>query len=109
MTVAAVDDCPEPMKSAKRAFHSSLKLGTTKGIDRSRAVLAMAQALEQAFDDILEANTLDLEASREMAVPELILDWLKLSLTASEKRRLSTRRFSELFPVNALGSDWIYI
>jgi len=39
----------------------------------------MAQALKRSFDDILEANTLDLEASREMAVPELILDWLKLT------------------------------
>lgn len=79
MTVEVFDDCPEPMNSAKRAFQASLKLGTAKGIDRSRAVLAMAKALERSSDDILEANTLDLEASREMAVPELILDWLKLT------------------------------
>jgi glutamate-5-semialdehyde dehydrogenase len=96
MTVAAVDDCPEPMKSAKRAFHASLKLGTTKGIDRSRAVLAMAQALEQAFDDILEANTLDLEASREMAVPELILDWLKLTPTRLETTVEILQRLGEI-------------
>ncbi|MBD2449823.1 glutamate-5-semialdehyde dehydrogenase [Nostoc sp. FACHB-152] len=81
MTVEVLYDYPdpEPMKSAKRAYQASLKLGFTKGGDRSRAVLAMAQALEQSFDDILEANTLDLEASKEMAVPELILDWLKLT------------------------------
>jgi glutamate-5-semialdehyde dehydrogenase len=84
------------MKSAKRAFHSSLKLGTTKGIDRSRAVLAMAQALEQAFDDILEANTLDLEASREMAVPELILDWLKLTPTRLETTVEILQRLGEI-------------
>ena len=41
--------------------------------------MAMAEALERSFDDILEANTLDLEACREMAVPDLILDWLKLT------------------------------
>jgi glutamate-5-semialdehyde dehydrogenase len=39
----------------------------------------MAEALLKRQDDILEANTLDLEASREMAVPDLILDWLKLT------------------------------
>lgn len=39
----------------------------------------MAQALKQSQNDILEANTLDLEASREMAVPDLILEWLKLT------------------------------
>lgn len=46
---------------------------------QSQALLAMAQAMLQYQDDILEANTLDLEASREMAVPDLILDWLKLT------------------------------
>jgi glutamate-5-semialdehyde dehydrogenase len=39
----------------------------------------MSEALLKRQDDILEANTLDLEASREMAVPDLILDWLKLT------------------------------
>jgi glutamate-5-semialdehyde dehydrogenase len=84
MTVELVDDSPEPITSAQRAYQASLKLGFTKGIDRSRAVLAMAQALLNSFDDILEANTLDLEASKEMAVPELILDWLKLTPTRLE-------------------------
>jgi glutamate-5-semialdehyde dehydrogenase len=39
----------------------------------------MAEALSDRASDILEANTLDLEASRDMAVPELLLDWLKLT------------------------------
>ncbi|NJL61157.1 MAG: glutamate-5-semialdehyde dehydrogenase [Methylacidiphilales bacterium] len=79
MTVDAFDDASYAIASAKRAYCASLRLAIAKGIDRSRAVLAMAKALNDAFDDILEANTLDLEASREMAVPELILDWLKLT------------------------------
>lgn len=77
--VDVFDDSSQPIASAKRAYQASLKLGSTKGVERSRAVLAMAQALQDSFDDILEANTLDLEASREMAVPELVLDWLKLT------------------------------
>ncbi len=96
MTVEVLDDHPEPITSAQRAYQASLKLGITKGADRSRAVLAMAQALERSFDDILEANTLDLEASREMAVPELILDWLKLTPKRLEMTVDILQRLGEL-------------
>ena len=67
---------PISVKSAYRAF---LQLGAIEAEDRSRGVQAMAVGLEKAASDILEANTLDLVASREMAVPELILKWLKLT------------------------------
>jgi glutamate-5-semialdehyde dehydrogenase len=70
---------PDPITAVNRAYRASLVLATTKGGDRSRGVQAMAQALKHSFDDILDANTLDLEASREMAVPEIILEWLKLT------------------------------
>ncbi|WP_414550354.1 glutamate-5-semialdehyde dehydrogenase [Anabaena sp. CCY 0017] len=96
MTVEVLDDFPEPINSAKRAYQASLNLGFTKGVDRSRAVLAMAQALENSFDDILEANTLDLEASKEMAVPELILDWLKLTPTRLEAAVEVLQRLGEI-------------
>lgn len=50
------------------------------GADLQGKVLeAMASNLQAVQDDILEANTLDLEASLDMAVPEIILDWLKLT------------------------------
>ena len=65
---------PQPIAIAKRAHGAALKLGITKGAQRSRALMAMAEALQRSFDDILEANTLDLEACREMAVPDLVLD-----------------------------------
>jgi len=45
----------------------------------SNALTAMGNAISQRQDDILEANTLDLEISRDMAVPELVVDWLKLT------------------------------
>ena len=74
------DSLPNPiLVSVKRAYKAFLELGTTKGVDRSRGVEAMAQGLKNAFDDILEANTLDLVMSREMAVPDVILKWLKLT------------------------------
>jgi glutamate-5-semialdehyde dehydrogenase len=96
MSVDAFDDVPEVMRITMRAFNASLRLGITKGIDRSRAVLAMAHALSTAFDDILEANTLDLETSREMAVPELILDWLKLTPKRLEAAVDILQRLGEL-------------
>ena len=79
MTVDAFGPSSDLSATVKRAYQAALKLAPTKGADRSRAVKAMAQALKQAAAEILEANTLDLEASREMAVPEIILDWLKLT------------------------------
>ncbi len=53
------------------------QLGSTERC--SKALLAMGDAISQHQDDILEANTLDLEISRDMAVPELVVDWLKLT------------------------------
>jgi glutamate-5-semialdehyde dehydrogenase len=79
MEINSSISAPDPITAVRSAYQASLELARTKGIDRSRGVQAMAQALQRYFDDILEANTLDLEASREMAVPELILEWLKLT------------------------------
>ncbi len=64
---------------AYQAHQSSLALTALKEGDRSRALHYMADALRERQDDILEANTLDLEVSREMAIPDLMLDWLKLT------------------------------
>ncbi|MGY6530288.1 MAG: glutamate-5-semialdehyde dehydrogenase [Cyanobacterium sp.] len=66
-------------KRVKKAHQAFLEMSKAKGIERSLAVSLMAKKLEDCFDDILQANTLDLEISREMAVPDLILDWLKLT------------------------------
>lgn len=96
MTVDPFDDSSEAISSTKRAYAASLKLGITKGTDRSRAVLAMAEAIKRSFDDILEANTLDLEASREMAIPDLILDWLKLTPKRLEATVEILQRLGEL-------------
>lgn len=51
-----------------------------KQVDKVAMALTTAvRALEDATDTILEANTLDLEASLEMAVPDLVIEWLKLT------------------------------
>lgn len=80
MTTDSLKTAPDPILTVVQdAYQASLELATIKGIVRSRAVQAMAQALKNCQDDILEANTLDLEVSREMAVPDLLLEWLKLT------------------------------
>lgn len=82
--------------AAKRAYVAALKLATAKGSDRGRMVGAMASAMAGAIDDILEANTLDLEASREMAIPDHVLDWLKLTPQRLESAVTILRRLGEL-------------
>lgn len=63
----------------KNSYQAFLALGQKSGVERSSAVKAMSKGIGKAFDAILEANTLDLEISREMAVSEQILRWLKLT------------------------------
>jgi glutamate-5-semialdehyde dehydrogenase len=46
---------------------------------RNRAIQALAESLAAQRDTLLEANTLDLETSRDMAVPEILLEWNKLT------------------------------
>jgi glutamate-5-semialdehyde dehydrogenase len=67
------------LTQVKRSHNAFIELRKSNGLERNRGVKAMAKAIQDAFHEILEANTLDLEISREMAVPELILEWLKLT------------------------------
>ncbi|MBD2578412.1 glutamate-5-semialdehyde dehydrogenase [Oscillatoria sp. FACHB-1406] len=73
-------DFPDPtLAVTQSAYRASAILATLKGSDRVRGIQAMSEALQSAIEEILEANTLDLETSREMAMPELIVEWLKLT------------------------------
>lgn len=76
MATDAFPDLTQALQQARRASDDLMRF---KAADRSRVLQVMAQVLADRQDDILEANTLDLEASREMAVADLILDWLKLT------------------------------
>ncbi len=46
---------------------------------RDQAIAQLAQRLKTEQNAILEANTLDLETSRELAISGLLLNWLKLT------------------------------
>ena len=86
---------PDLTVNTYRSHQSSLELAAKKGPQRSHALQLMAEALLKRQDDILEANTLDLEASREMAVPDLILDWLKLTPERLQIVERALHRLSE--------------
>ncbi len=78
----------------REAHKAAVKLAQVSGVKRRLGVLAFAEAMESSFDEILEANTLDLEISREMAIAEPIADWLKLTperleMTVSILKQLS--------------------
>lgn len=75
----SLEICDNPVTAARRAYQASLELAKTSSAERSHALKRMAVALRDRQDEILEANTLDLEASRDMAVSTPILDWLKLT------------------------------
>lgn len=62
-----------------KSHAAALQLTQISTRDRDNLLLEMAERLKKYKNEILEANTLDLEASREMAVPELVLEWLKLT------------------------------
>ncbi len=96
MTTDSFSPSPDPVAAVHRAHRASVEMATLKGSVRGQAVQAMAQALKQQQDDILDANTLDLEASREMAVPDLILEWLKLTPERLQAAIQILQRLSEL-------------
>lgn len=71
---------PEDLTSFVYASHAAaLQLAHLTAQDKKQVLLSMAEAIKQHRDYILEANTLDLESSREMSIPDLVLEWLKLT------------------------------
>jgi glutamate-5-semialdehyde dehydrogenase len=82
--------------ATQQAYYASRRLSILPGSQRTAAVQAMAQALIAQQDLILEANTLDLETSREMAVPDRLLEWLKLTPERLQNVTNSLQALSEL-------------
>ncbi|MGG6293829.1 glutamate-5-semialdehyde dehydrogenase [Leptolyngbya sp. AN02str] len=89
----SVPDWIEVLRCAHRA---SLDLAVIEGTERSAALQMMAKALKEDRDKILEANTMDLETGREMALPDLVLDWLKLTPERLNSAIQILQRLSEL-------------
>jgi glutamate-5-semialdehyde dehydrogenase len=62
-----------------QSYTASSRLASLQVEQQNQLLLKIAEALKQELIHILEANTYDLEASREMAIPDLLLEWMKLT------------------------------
>ncbi|NEP43437.1 MAG: glutamate-5-semialdehyde dehydrogenase [Okeania sp. SIO2H7] len=69
----------ESQNLVRSARQGALELAKSKASDRRGAIEAMALAIQRHQNEILEANTLDLEASRLAEATEPMVDWLKLT------------------------------
>jgi glutamate-5-semialdehyde dehydrogenase len=69
----------DPADLISQAKIASGQLSQTPMRVRNQALKALAQSLKEQRDLILEANTLDLETTRDLAVSNLGLHWLKLT------------------------------
>ncbi len=72
-------DTPSLASVLNQSVRAGRHLALSSSKQRERAIESMVTSLRAAFQDILEANTLDLEASRELEISDLLLDWLKLT------------------------------
>jgi glutamate-5-semialdehyde dehydrogenase len=64
---------------AGQAHQASANLAQTARPVRDAALKDLAAALTSQQDSILEANTLDLESTRDLAIADMGLQWLKLT------------------------------
>jgi glutamate-5-semialdehyde dehydrogenase len=69
----------------------------------TKALHIAAKSFSAATDSILEANTLDLEVSLEMAVPERVVEWLKLTPERLNSAIAVLDRFANLDAVSSLA------
>ncbi|AFY74614.1 gamma-glutamyl phosphate reductase [Synechococcus sp. PCC 7502] len=64
---------------AYQSYTAGLRLASLDVDTRNHLLFKIADAIKQERNLILEANTYDLEASREMAIPDLLLEWMRLT------------------------------
>ncbi|WP_017325321.1 aldehyde dehydrogenase family protein [Synechococcus sp. PCC 7336] len=85
------------------------QLSQLSGATKNRALEAMATALQERADSILEANTVDLENVRGQKQPQWMLEGMKLT---PERLKLAALQLSALAglpdPVGTLDGHWNY-
>ena len=69
----------EVLNLVRESNRAATRLAQTSTAKRRLGVSILAEAMASSFDEILEANTMDLEMSREMAISDPIADWIKLT------------------------------
>ena len=69
----------EVLNLVRESNKAATQLAQTSAAKRRLGVSILAEAMASSFDEILEANTMDLEMSREMAISDPIAVWIKLT------------------------------
>ncbi|MEM2026621.1 MAG: glutamate-5-semialdehyde dehydrogenase [Candidatus Bathyarchaeia archaeon] len=92
-------------KKAKEASYILARLPTDV---KNRALYNMADALENHADEILEANKIDVEASKAKGVKESLLDRLILNKSRISKMAQCLREVADLpDPVGEIVKTWV--
>ena len=58
---------------------AAITVQKTSTHQRDQAIRFLIEQFKARIDDLLETNTLDLETSRDLALPAVLLNWLKLT------------------------------
>jgi len=94
-------------KMGARARAAARSLAITPAETKTRALLAMSQALRAGSDDIVAANGRDMEAGREAGLSDAMLDRLKLTPQRIEAIAGSVDAIAALEdPVGAVIAAW---
>ncbi|MEM9290141.1 MAG: glutamate-5-semialdehyde dehydrogenase [Acidobacteriota bacterium] len=80
----------------RRARAASRRLATLGSAEKNRALLAIADALLERRESILEANATDIEAARQQGMSESLLDRLRLDAARLESLAEDVRQVAEL-------------
>src|ERR1700722_1355489 len=89
----AVSSVADTCRAAKRAARA---LARTDTAVKDAALEAIARALEGRLDEILEANTLDMELARDAEIGDALLDRLRLDAARVEAIARAVRQIASL-------------
>ena len=98
----------ELQQKGQLAKEASYTLAVMTTEEKNKGLLAMADALEQAMDDIMAANALDMEAARANGKPQSFLDRLLLNEGRIKDMADGIRAVAELpDPVGHVEEMWL--
>ena len=89
----AVSSVADTCRAAKRAARVLVRTDTAV---KDAALEAIATALEGRLDEILEANTLDMELARDAEIGDALLDRLRLDAARVEAIARAVRQIAAL-------------
>ena len=98
----------ELQQKGQLAKEASYTLAVMTTEEKNKGLLAMADALEQAMDDIIAANALDMEAAKANGKPQSFLDRLLLNEGRIKDMADGIRAVAELpDPVGHVEEMWL--